>query len=194
MLPLITLLRCPTVRGCQSVPEFPLRKLVKQKKGYIYQEKEPENENKYVSRAIEEYILLSKCQDYIRELSAMPSCVSAHGKVTTCTCMHCPPCMHCLRDQEDAVLDTIVQALLNYSSLAPKSQAMYQIDRVQYAQALSDPNWNTKNGVQKNYVLPVAISDSVSNFCNTALGSLREVFQYHICIWAWCSLHNVGRC
>ena len=83
----------------------------------------------------------------------MPSCVSAHGKVTTCTCMHY------LHDQDDAVLDTIVQAMLNYSSVAPKPQAMNQIDRVQYAQALSRPNWNTKNGVQKNYdcLLPFQI-------------------------------------
>ena len=58
----------------------------------------------------------------------------------------------------DDVIDTILQAILNYHELTPTSKKPYQMDRVQYSQALSDPNWNPKKGVQNNFVLPVAIS------------------------------------
>ena len=58
----------------------------------------------------------------------------------------------------DDIIGTIVQEILKYHELTPTSQKNYQMDRVQYSQALSDPNWNPKKGVQNNFVLPVAIS------------------------------------
>ena len=64
------------------------------------------------------------------------------------------------------------------------------MERVQYSQELSDTNLNPKKGVQKNFVLPVAISDLVLD--GSITDALHDSFQNRVCVWAWCELHNIG--
>ena len=82
---------------------------------------------------------------------------------------------------DDGGIDIIVQALPNYHELSPPEQAVYQMDQLQYAQALSDPHWNLRERVQKTIVLLVAILESFLNGIVTDNDKLCEAFQYRIC-------------
>ena len=120
--------------------------------------------------------LPSKCRGYIRELASMPNYINFQGNQTSCTCIHY------LRDKEDELIDMIVQALLNYVEILSTQQKSYQMDLVQYAQALSDSKWCRRNGVQNNYILPVEISKLVVD--GPAVNIIRKVFQHRIYICA----------
>ena len=65
------------------------------------------------------------------------------------------------------------------------------MDRLQYSKALSDVHWPLNKGVENNFILPVAVGESVAEGVVTDV--LREVFLHHICKWAWCNLPNIGR-
>jgi len=120
---------------------------------------------------------------YLRELADVPTCVDAHGNVLQCKCLRL------LRSSSDSVLDAVSTSLFNYGELSGKSKKVFQMERSQYACALSSSNWNNKKGAERKYVLPVAIlSDD-----GPASNELKEAFQYRICTTAWCNLHNIGR-
>ena len=99
--------------------------------------------------------------------------------------------MYMLRDASDEVLDTITKGMLNYWELKPRSRKAYQIDQVQFSQALAQPHWNNKKGVDRDFVLPIAISDTIVGGAVT--DELQHAFQHRICIWAWCELHTIGK-
>ena len=52
--------------------------------------------------------------------------------------------------------------------------------KMQYATALSDPNWNRKKGIQKNFLIPVKLSESIPDGAND--DTLRNIFRENICI------------
>lgn len=172
-----------TENGRSVLPKSPLVGLFKQQKGYGYRERIG-NSNKYTSIAIEDSVLYTKVRAYIRDLSGMPTCVNANGYATKCTCLHL------LQDFDDSTVDAVVKSLLNYSCLAPTARKAYQIDKVQYAGALADPNWNRKKGPETNYVLPVLISDE--DVDADQISRLRDAFHHRVCISAWSNLHNIG--
>ena len=98
--------------------------------------------------------------------------------------------MHYLRELNDEVMDAIVDGLLHYHVLPTQSKVHYQVDRVQYSRALHNDNWNPKQGMQKNYLLPISIPATLSD--SVELDGLREAFRYRICLHAWCNIHNIG--
>ena len=135
-----------------SVTDSPLKRLVKRKKGYSYGEQiEIAPKVKYVEKEIYEENLLNNFRHYIRNLADMSNCINVWGDNNHFQCIN-----H-IRGMSDDIIGTIVQEILKYHELTPTSQKNYQMDRVQYSQALSDPNWNPKKGVQKNFLLTVAI-------------------------------------
>ena len=88
--------------------------------------------------------------------------------------------MHNPRDMEDKDLNPIVSYLLNCHAL--KNKKAYQMEKIQYATALSDPNWNRNKGIQKNFLIPVQLSESIPDGGNA--DTLRKIFREKICIYA----------
>ena len=99
-------------------------------------------------------------------------------------------CTYYLRELNDEVMDAIVDGVLHYHVLPTQSKMHYQGDRVQLAQALHNDNWNTKQGMQKTYLLPISIPATLSD--SAELDGLREAFRYRICQHAWGNIHNLG--
>ena len=64
------------------------------------------------------------------------------------------------------------------------------MEKMQYATALSNPNWNGKKGIQKNFLIPVQLSESIPDGANA--DTLRKILCDKIYIYAWCDLHNLG--
>ena len=89
---------------------------------------------------------------------------------------------------EDKDLDPIVSDLLDYHTL--KNKKKYQMKKMRYATALSDPNWNRKKGIQKNFLIPVQLSESIPDGANSE--TLRNIFRQKIFLYAWCDLQNIG--
>ena len=89
---------------------------------------------------------------------------------------------------EDNYLNPIVSALLDYHALKNKKE--YQMEKMQYTTALSNPNLNRKKGIHKNFLIPVQLSESIPDGANA--DTLRKIFREKICIYTWCDLQYLG--
>merc|ERR1711966_554497 len=94
----------------------------------------------YTSDAIRDDELKRNMCSYLRHISNMPTCVSVYSEITKCKCLH-----H-LRDKDENTLNSISEALLNYWELSSIARMSYQIDKLQYSEALTDPKWPAKKG------------------------------------------------
>ena len=187
--------------GRTTLPSSPLKCLKKRKEGWAYVSENnqaidakdsnfsPEATMKvYTSDTIRDDELKKNMCSYLRHISNMPTCVSVYGDVTKCKCLH-----H-LRDKDENTLDSISEALLNYWELSPTAQMSYQMDKLQYSEALTDPKWPAKKGPQKNFVLPFYVPESLPETPELPItDDMRDSFHHRICSAAWCNLHNIGR-
>ncbi|EJK57849.1 hypothetical protein THAOC_22069 [Thalassiosira oceanica] len=169
----------------------PLRGLVVNGKKFAYRETKQGDEStttktKTVKTPIEKDELMAKFRAYLKQLRDLTTCINVHNNKTTCTCMHV------LRDKADDVLDRIIDALLSYQKLDAKGKKVHEMEKFQFAAAMSDPNWGPKKGVQRNFILPVYIDVAKFNETETT-NELRALFGHKICVWAWASLLNIGQ-
>ena len=164
-----------------TLPSSPLKRLSKQLRGWVY----ATEEEGHKTEVIETSTLTSHFRTYLKKLTNLPWCIDVYGGRTKCSCLNE------LSDQDDSAFNALIKALLSYRELSPHARSMYELTRLQYAQALKSPRWQNKNGPERVYVLPVEVPTDID--ISIVTDDLRYAFQHRICSSAWCNIHNLGR-